>query len=104
MIQLRHRTAHPPAFLGAMPAGLGAAAAMVVVMPGAFGGAGFADIGANAANSMHLAGIATHVSRGEPADVGAIDANPCTVGTIFLDACVAAVVAFLRTSNACLNT
>jgi len=63
---------HAAAFLGTTPAGLGALAAMIHLVPLAFLRAGLADISAGLADQSRKLAAAGHVAGGEPADGGAV--------------------------------
>jgi hypothetical protein len=66
------RRGHAAAFLGTTPAGLGALAAMIHLVPLAFLRAGLADISAGLADHSRKLAAAGHVAGGEPADGGAV--------------------------------
>jgi len=63
-------------FLGAVPARLGAALTMFLIVLGAFLGAGIANIRANAADFLDEPGASAHERDAQTAHLRAIEANP----------------------------
>lgn len=94
---------HFPTFFRTAAAGLGAAAAMVVLVLFAFRGTGVANRGADAAELRDESGIPAHECRAGPALVRAIDAEPRAFRHL-AETLIAARFAFLRASDTGFHT
>lgn len=83
-------------FLGAVPARLGTALAMLLVVFGAFLGAGIANVRAQAADFLDEARTSAHERNAQTAHFRAIEANPGAIRHA-AQTLHSAVVAFLST-------
>lgn len=94
---------HFSTFFRTAAAGLGAAAAMVVLVLFAFRGTGVANRGADAAELRDESGIPAHECRAGPALVRAIDAEPRAFRHL-AETLIAARFAFFRASDTGFHT